>query len=365
MNEGNALIILQTVCLTTEACMALLLATSRFHLREHDKKYEITRWLLVLAMILGVIHYWAQIHFGFRAQGDDVGAVINILFYTPMAYIVSYCTTRMACGKQRLHWLMRVGLISVVVVVSMFGVGWLVYKSLHMEYALYTMAVVFLLTMIYFIVFPVREIRRVRKKVEDETANDIDNYNMYMRVGTTITFTLAAFIPITIFSTTALLIFGPLFMLAEFFYVVSFVALGFNMQSISDILNSPDTGDETITERMDPQQVEEIEKKIEGWIAVRGFSNPEVNLNSMARTLSVDKKLLTQFFAEQKGLTFRMWLSDLRIAEMKKMLLSHQEYTHEGIAMECGYSSRTWMQQRFKAVTGMTPAEWRNKMRRE
>ncbi len=244
----------------------------------------------------------------------------------------------------------------------MFVAGWSAYHSLHMEYALYAMAVVFMLTMIYFIMLPVREIRRVRKKVEDETANDINNYTIYMRAGTIISFSLSAFIPIMIFSTTALLIFGPLFMLAQFFYMVSFVALGFNMQSISDIINSPEEeDDEPETERMAPELVEEIEMKIQEWVAMRGFSNPDVNLSSMAMSISVDKKLLTQFFAEQKGLTFRMWLSDLRIAEVKRMLLAHQEYTHEGIAMECGYSSRSWMQQRFKAVRGMTPAEWKKK----
>lgn len=361
MNEGYYLIILQTVCLTTEACMALMLVFSRFHLTQHDRKYESTRWLLFTGMVLQVVHYWAQIRFGFRAQGDDVGAVVNILFYSPAAYIVSYSTTKMACGHKRLKRFVVVAAVSMALIYITFIAGWFVYRSLHMEHALYMMAVIFLSTMIYFIVYPLREIRKVRRMVEDETANDIENYNIYMRIGTLLTFSLAALIPITIFSTTMLLIFGPLFLLAMFFYMVSFVALGFNMKTISDIIDSPETDEPATTEKMDSLLVEEIERKIANWIAVRGFSNPDVNLTTMAMTLSVEKKYLTQFFAEQKGLTFRMWLSDIRIAEVKRMLLSHKEYTHEGIAMECGYSSRTWMQHRFKAVTGMTPAEWRNR----
>lgn len=364
MSEGYYLIILQTICLTVEACMALMLIFSRFHLTQHDRKYESTRWLLFTGTLLQVIHYWAQIHFGFRAQGDDVGAVVNILFYSPAAYIVSYSTTKMACGHKHLKRFVIVAAVSMVLIYATFITGWFTYRSLHMEHALYGMAGIFLATMIYFIVYPLNEIRKVRRMVEDETANDIENYNIYMRVGTILTFSLAALIPITIFSTTMLLIFGPLFLLAMFFYMVSFIALGFNMKTISDIIDSPETDDTATVEKMNPQLVEEIEKKIQDWIAVRGFSNPDVNLSSMSMTLSVEKKLLTQFFAEQKGLTFRMWLSDMRIAEVKRMLLSHKEYTHEGIAMECGYSSRTWMQHRFKAVTGMTPAEWRNKMNR-
>lgn len=362
MNEGNSLIILQTVCMTTMACMALMLGLSRLHMVRFDGKYESTRWQLFTAAMLGMIHYWSQIHFGFRAQGEDVGAVINILFYTPSAYLVSYSVAKMACGPRRLRKFALMATASMALIYSTFIVGWLCYHSLHMSYALYTMAVLFSLTMIFLIAYPVREIRRVRKMVEDETANDINNYNMYMRLGTILTFSLAALIPIMIFSTTGLMIFGPLFLLAYFFFMLSFVALGFNIQSISDIINSTDDVDEERnTERMNQQMVEEIEGKIQKWIDMRGFSNPEVSLSSMALTLEVNKKILTQFFAEQKGLTFRMWLSDIRIAEVKRMLLDHKEYTHEGIALECGYSSRTWMQQRFKAVTGMTPAEWKSK----
>lgn len=364
MNQDSALIILQTICLTTEVCMAAMLGLARIHTTRYDSNYETARWLLFTAALLGATHYWMQMHFGFRAQGDDVGAVINILFYTPTAYIISYVTTKMACGRRRRQRYVMVAIVSMVLIVATFIAGWFIYHSLHMEYALYTMAVIFFLTMIYFIFYPFSEIQRVRKQIEDETADDIHNYNMYMRVGTIMTFSLAAMIPITIFSTTVLMIFGPLFMLAMFFYMVSFIALGFNMHSISDIINVPEEEDEREPDRMAPELAEEIENKIQKWIATRGFSNPDVNLSSMAMVMAIDKKLLTQFFAEQKGQTFRMWLSDLRINEVKRMLLNHQEYTHEGIAMECGYSSRSWMQQRFKAVTGMTPAEWKRKQSR-
>lgn len=361
MNEGNSLIILQTVCMTTMACMALMLGLSRLHMVRFDGKYESTRWQLFTAAMLGMIHYWSQIHFGFRAQGEDVGAVINILFYTPSAYLVSYSVAKMACGPRRLRVFARMATTSMALIYTTFIIGWFYHHSLHMSYALYTMAVLFTLTMILLIAYPIREIRRVRKMVEDETGNDINNYNMYMRLGTIMTFSLAALIPLIIFSTTGLMIFGPLFLLAYFFFMLSFVALGFNMQSISDIINSTEEADsQPIIEKMNPELAEEIEKKIQKWIDMRGFSNPEVSLSSMSETLAIDKKVLTQFFAEQKGLTFRMWLSEIRISEVKRMLLDRREYTHEGIALECGYSSRTWMQQRFKAVTGMTPAEWRN-----
>lgn len=61
----------------------------------------------------------------------------------------------------------------------------------------------------------------------------------------------------------------------------------------------------------------------------------------------------------KEGSTFRVWLSNIRIEEAKQMLLTNSDYSIEAVAESCGFSSRSWMQEKFKASTGMTPAEWR------
>ncbi|WP_373734107.1 helix-turn-helix domain-containing protein, partial [Bacteroides heparinolyticus] len=104
-----------------------------------------------------------------------------------------------------------------------------------------------------------------------------------------------------------------------------------------------------------------ISSPLTQWQEARGYSAPNINSTTLALQLNVPKHLLVQYLREQEGKTFRVWLSDLRIEEAKRILIEHPNYDNESIATACGFASRTWLQNRFKAVTGMTPAEWRKK----
>jgi len=152
MNAGNALVILQTICLTASVCMILMLLFSRFQQSRQSNEYETSRWLLIVGISFFSLHYWAQIHFGFRAMGDDVGALINILFYTPAIYLIAYSMLSFCTGKRFLrHYATIVG-VSMLIQAALFCVGWFTYKSLHMQHALYSMALVFFLTVLYYVI---------------------------------------------------------------------------------------------------------------------------------------------------------------------------------------------------------------------
>lgn len=363
MNEALNLIVLQTFCFTTALCLALLLGLSRIHIRQVNRSYEITRWLLFTAMMLFAIHYLLQMVFGFRAQGEDVGAIINILFYTPVAYLLSYSTARLVCPIGYLKPYILLAAVSFIAVSGVFVLGWFIYRSLHMHHALYVMEAIFFVTMLVFIILPINKIKQRRRLLESETGSDMEYFNAYMQTGTTLLFCFGAMVPIVIFSTKLLALIAPLYIIVLFFYILSFVALGYNLTPLSDAIDDASQGEPLVLlekkEKMSSDSISRIETLIDKWIATRGFSDPTLNINSLARRLGVDKRLLAQYLAEKEGLTFRVWLSNLRIGEVKRLLIEHPEYSNEAIALECGYSSRTWMQQRFKAVTGMTPNEWK------
>lgn len=322
--------------------------------------------MLFTGAVLLVIHYGTQIHFGFRAQGDDVGAVVNILFYTPVAYLMSCSIISIACGSSYMMRYMKIAVISMTVTMCMFIGGLITYNSLHMEHALYCMGGVFFLTMLFFIFSPAKKIREMRRKVENETASDLQNYNLYMHVGTRIILVLSVLIPFVIFSKYFLGVFGPVWLIALFFYVLCFVAMGFNMSFMEIVEDEASTNDEDndndVSVRLDDAIMQEIEQKVKVWLETKAFCNPNLNIKMMSQQIGIDKKIFSQYLHQKDGVTFRIWLSDLRIEQVKKMLLDDEHnYTNEAIAAECGFSSRSWMQQRFKAVTGMTPSEWKEK----
>ena len=362
---------MQTLYLTQYGCfiittvLALLLVISRVHIRNKNKIYETSRWFLFIAMVLFAIHYLMQMIFGFRAMGDDVGALVNILFYAPAAYLFLYSLVRMTCCVSSFRYYTIVGIISYALILACFLCGWLYYESLHMPYAVYGMGIIFFLFMLYFVIAPSNEMHRTRKQIENETGSDIRNYKLYMRTGTILLFITAGSIPFAIFFTEILIVTAPFYIFTIFFYIISFIALGFHLSPVRQILeeNSKTRFNLTLEEgyqQLKPERYSFLNKALEKWHAEKGFKDPDLNAATMAESLGVDKKELSQYIYEKYGHTFRIWLSNIRIEEVKKLLLSREDYSNETIAYECGFSSRTWLQQKFKASTGMTPNEWKN-----
>lgn len=222
----------------------------------------------------------------------------------------------------------------------------------------------FLATQLFFIIYPAAEIRKRRRQFEDETASDINYYNMYMTTGTVLLFTMALLVPAIIFSTRLLIILGPVFLTIIFFYIVCFVALGFNLANVNEMIdNKEDSNADSSTGKMTPEQILSIERALQDFIKGNGYSDQNLNETMAARRLGISKNSFAKYLSEYKGETFRIWLSNIRIEQAKRML-RETNYSNETIAAECGFSSRSWMQQKFKAATGMTPNEWKDLQRK-
>lgn len=81
--------------------LALMLFTSRFHVDVVNATYERSRWALFVSMSLLVLHYVLQMVCGFRAESDDVGTIVNILFYSPVTFLVAHSILNFECNRRR------------------------------------------------------------------------------------------------------------------------------------------------------------------------------------------------------------------------------------------------------------------------
>ena len=85
----DSLFLLQFACFIFMLINAFIVALSHLHVRWENKRYERSRWMIVVALIGLAIQYAVQMVFGFRAMHDDLGAVVNILIYTPCFSLIS------------------------------------------------------------------------------------------------------------------------------------------------------------------------------------------------------------------------------------------------------------------------------------
>ena len=79
----DSLYFLQFACFIFMLINALILGITHLHMKWTNRRYEWSRWLILAGMTGLAIQYFLQMLLGFRAKSDDLGAVFNILVYTP------------------------------------------------------------------------------------------------------------------------------------------------------------------------------------------------------------------------------------------------------------------------------------------
>lgn len=78
---------------------ALMLICSRFQQSDTNHRYDMSRWVLIVSMALMVLHYYLQMRYDIRETNDDMGMLVNILFYAPVAYHMMKLSKQITVSK--------------------------------------------------------------------------------------------------------------------------------------------------------------------------------------------------------------------------------------------------------------------------
>ncbi len=233
----DSLFLLQFACFLFMLVNALFVALAHLHVRWENRRYERSRWMIVVAMIGLAIQYAVQMVFGFRAMHDDLGAVINILVYTPCFSLISMGIYNIETTRSNLRKMILVcsGIYAAVIVV--FFVGTSLHHSLYIREGLYLMLTLFCLSVFYCIYMIIQEMIRRKNMLETMAATDMLPYVRYSRASVIILWLAVLAMPIAIFSTTLLYIVGPAVLLALLFFNLTFIALGSSYVPTEELLD--------------------------------------------------------------------------------------------------------------------------------
>ena len=132
--------------------------------------------------------------------------------------------------------------------------------------------------------------------------------------------------------------------------------------SPADAAHAADQAEETQTATLMPEdRRKQIQQRLDEWCAAMGYKDGGVNLLSLSHAIHVSKDELTIYFDQSLKTTFRIWLSDIRFAAAKKMMIANPDYSNDIISSECGFTSRTHLYRIFKAREACTPTVWRER----
>ena len=233
----DSLFLLQFACFIFMLVNALFVALAHLHVRWENKRYERSRWMIVVALLGLAIQYAVQMGFGFRAMHDDLGAVINILVYTPCFSLISMGIYNIETTRSNLRKmiLMCSGIYAAIIVV--FCVGASLHHSLYIREGLYLMLTLFCVSVFYCIYMIIQEMIRRKNMLETMSATDMLPYVRYSRASVIILWLAVLAMPIAIFSTTLLYIVGPAVLFALLFFNLTFIALGSSYVPTEELLN--------------------------------------------------------------------------------------------------------------------------------
>lgn len=374
---------LQFACFIFMLINALILGITHLHMKWVNRRYEWSRWLILAGMMGLAIQYLLQMLLGFRAKSDDLGAVFNILVYTPCFTTISMGIYNIEATHANRRKMNIVCACIYAAIIAVFCIGYSNSGSLNIGNWLYAMLVLFGANVAYCIYMIMIEMRKRKKMLELMTGDDMLPYVRYARASVFALFFSTLTMPFAILSTTLLYIIGPLALLSILFFNLSFVAMGYNYVPTEELLDKEEEENaalaDEITESSDGQDVESadsketlpsfsqerqaaIKEKLDKWCEELGYKDTTVNMFTLSRSLNISKNELSRYFTSCLNSTFRIWLAEVRFEAAKKMMLDYPDYNNDIISAECGFSSRSYLYRIFKEKEGCSPTVWRAKI---
>lgn len=367
----NTLFLVQFACCIIVSMLGLILVLSRFQIRWTNRRYEVSRWLLAFSMFVLAWHYVLQMVCGFRAKGDEIGAVVNVLFYSPVSFIISYATYNLICYRSGRKKFALMGCVSYALILICFFFGYNdTPRGMRMGEWLYVMLALFAVTIMYSTYTTVIEMRYHRKIIEENTTEDLLPFDRY----TYTTYGLAGIMVLAMVGAICyrplLYCVGPLMLFSLISFTISFLGYGYNMIP-AEVRLELDTADEPLEVMEESEEVglgsekiSIIESMLASWCDKGGYRDSTVNMPMLSVKLGIPRNELSLYFENYLKSSFRIWLSYIRFKEAQRMLLEECRYSNDTISSECGFSSHAHLYKIFKAKTGFTPGQWRDSVRK-
>ena len=367
----NTLFLVQFACCIIVSMLGLILVLSRFQIRWTNRRYEVSRWLLAFSMFVLAWHYVLQMVCGFRAKGDEIGAVVNVLFYSPVSSFISYATYNLICYRGGRKKFALLGCVSYALILICFFFGYNdTPRGMHMGEWLYVMLALFAVTIMYSTYTTVIEMRYHRKIIEENTTEDLLPFDRYIYT----TYGLAGIMVLAMVGAICyrplLYCVGPLMLFSLISFTISFLGYGYNMIP-AEVRLELDTADEPLEVMEESEEVglgsekiSIIESMLTSWCDKGGYRDSTVNMPMLSVKLGIPRNELSLYFENCLKSSFRIWLSDIRFKEAQRMLLEECRYSNDTISSECGFSSHAHLYKIFKAKTGFTPGQWRDSVRK-
>lgn len=335
------------------------------------KNYLRSRQIMGIAMLLSA-NYSVHFFFGIRFKNADSSILMNMstyflcysLFSSALIMLLDcFYITKRRVWTHIILWIIFSTLSGVVV--------FLVPSGIIQKISLFALAV-------WLVVFGVVLARRVivayRRAIRifNETqADDIGAYIEWLSIFTywAVIFGvgcgLLTFLPdkyVFIWILSSIPFYSYLFYSYQnylLFYEQVENAFEQDIQSEEELLTNSGTEPEMVSEEEIPVSYTGIIEKVDNWIKTDGYVKQGLTIKELSEILHTNRTYLSAYIKTTYKMTFREWITGLRLEYAKNILKEHPEINIQKLAESSGFLSRSNFIKSFTEKEGCTPGKWK------
>ena len=131
-----------------------------------------------------------------------------------------------------------------------------------------------------------------------------------------------------------------------------------DIQSEEELLTNSGIEPEMVSEEVPGSYTEFIEK-VDNWIKTDGYVQQGLTIKELSKILYTNRTYLSAYIKTTYKMTFREWITSLRLEYAKNILKEHPEINIQKLAESSGFLSRSNFIKLFSEKEGCTPAKWK------
>ena len=335
------------------------------------KNYLRSRQMMGIAMLLLSANYSVHFFFGIRFKNADSAILMNMstyfLCYSLFSSALIMLLDRFYITKRRVWthiilWIIFSTLSGVVL--------FLLPSGIMQKFSLFALAawlVVFGVVLARRVIIAYRRAIRIFNETQ---ADDIGAYIEWLSIFTywAVIFGvgcgLLTFLPdkyVFIWILSSIPFYSYLFYSYQnylLFYEQVENAFEQDMQSEEELLTISGIEPEMVSEEVPGSYAEFIEK-VGNWIKTDGYVQQGLTIKELSKILYTNRTYLSAYIKTTYKMTFREWITSLRLEYAKNILKKHPEINIQKLAESSGFLSRSNFIKLFSEKEGCTPAKWK------
>ena len=336
------------------------------------KNYLRSRQIMGIAMLLLSANYSVHFFFGIRFKNADSAILMNMstyfLCYSLFSSALIMLLDRFYITKRRVWthiilWIIFSTLSGVVL--------FLLPSGIMQKFSLFALAawlVVFGVVLARRVIIAYRRAIRIFNETQ---ADDIGAYIEWLSIFTywAVIFGvgcgLLTFLPdeyVFIWILSSIPFYSYLFYSYQnylLFYEQVENAFEQDIQSEEELLTNSETEHEIVSEKEVPKSYTEFIERVDNWIKTDGYVQQGLTIKELSEILYTNRTYLSAYIKTTYKMTFREWITSLRLEYAKNILKEHPEINIQKLAESSGFLSRSNFIKLFSEKEGCTPAKWK------